>query len=169
MTKSLQLVLLGLVLVFLSSCSPGESGGSVAVSNEASKELVHRWIIGVWDNGNRGLYAELTTEDYVYSYPGSDDLREEAFFAFGDSVRTAIPDLNNTIEQQYVEGDTVITRGTTRGTNLGPFGDIPPTGNSIEVPWVMITRLRDGRIAEEWEIFDTFAFMTQIGAVSTSE
>ena len=165
----IQLVLIGLASVFLSSCAPGESGGSSAASNEASKELVHRWIVGVWDNGDRELYAELATEDYVFSYPGSEDLRGEAFLGFGDSVRAAIPDLNNTIEQQYVEGDTVITRGTTRGTNLGAFGDIPASGNSVEVPWVLITRLREGRVAEEWEVFDTLAFMTQIGAVSTSE
>ncbi len=169
MKIGLQLVLTGLAMVLLSSCAPGESDGSGAASNEASKELVHRWIVGIWDNGDRELYAELATDDYVYSYPGSGDLREQAFFDFGDSVRAAIPDLNNTIEQQYVEGDTVVTRGTTRGTNLGAFGDIPPTGNSVEVPWVMITRLREGRVAEEWEIFDTLAFMTQIGAVSTSE
>ncbi len=169
MRISLQLVLAGLVIALLSSCAPGESGGAGAASEEASKELVRRWIIGIWDNGDRELFGELATEDYVYSYPGSGDLRGDAFFGFGDMVRSAIPDLNNTIEQQFVDGDMVVTRGTTRGTNQGAYGDIPPTGNAVEVPWVMITRLREGRIAEEWEIFDTLAFMTQIGAVSSSE
>ena len=169
MRISLQLILATLIMAFLSSCAPGESGGADAASQEASKELVRRWLTGIWDNGDKELFRELATEDYVYSYPGQEELRGDAFLDFGDSIRSAIPDFNNTIEQQFIEGDMVVTRGTTRGTNQGAFGDIPPTGNSVEVPWVMFTRLRDGRVAEEWEIFDTLGFMTQLGAVSTPE
>jgi len=169
MKKGLLLIPITVCTVFLTGCASEESGGGVVASQEASKELVRRWLVGVWDNGDREIFRELAADDYVYSYPGEDGLRGDAFIAYGDSIRSAIPDLNNTIEHQLAEGDMVITRGTTRGTNDGALGGIPPSGNSIEVPWVMFTRLSDGRIAEEWEIFDTLAFMTQIGAVSTSE
>ena len=169
MRTSSLLILATLFMAFLTSCAPGESGGTDTASQEASKELVRRWITGIWDNGDKELFRELATEDYVYSYPGQEELRGDAFLGFGDSIRSAIPDLKNTIEQQFIEGDMIVTRGTTRGTNQGAFGDIPPTGNSIEVPWVMFTRLRDGRVAEEWEIFDTLTFMTQLGAVSTPQ
>ena len=85
---------------------------------------------------------------------------------FGNAFRSAIPDLNNTIEEQIAEGHTVVTLVTTRGTHKGAFGDVAPTGNSIEMPWVMITRIRDGRITEDLEIYDSLGLLTQLGAVS---
>jgi predicted ester cyclase len=101
------------------------------------------------------------------SVSGQADFRGEAFLAYGDAIRAAIPNLNHTYEKQFNDGDTIVTRGTTRDTHLGAFGDFPATGNAIEVPWVMITRLKDGRVSAEWEIFDTLAFMTQLEAVSS--
>ena len=169
MRTSSLLILATLFVAFLTSCAPGESGRTDMTSQEASKELVRRWITGIWEAGNIELLQELATEDYGYSFPGQEGLRGNAFVDYVDTIRSAIPDLSNTIEQQVAEGDTIVTRGTTRGTHQGTFADIAPTGNSIEVAWVMFTRIKDGRIAEEWEIFDTLAFMTQLGAVSTPE
>ncbi len=163
------LILATVFMVLLTSCAPGESGGTDMTSQEVSKELVRRWITGIWDRGNIALLQELATEDYSYSDPGQTGLRGDAFVDYVHAVRSAIPDLSNTIEQQVAEGDTIVTRGTTRGTHQGTFADIAPTGNSIEVAWVMITRIRDGRIAEEWEIFDSLAFMTQLGAIATPD
>lgn len=139
------------------------------MSSEAKKETVRRWLAGIWDDGNTELLQELATEDYGYSYPGQDILQGEAFVGFVDSIRSAIPDLTNAIHEQVVDGDTVVTRGTTHGTHQGSFGDIGPSGNSIEVPWVMFTRMSDGRISKEWEIFDSLAFMTQLGAVPSPD
>jgi steroid delta-isomerase-like uncharacterized protein len=139
------------------------------MDSDSSKDLVRRWIKGIWDNGKTQLLQELALESYSWSAPGQGEFRDEAFVGFVNAIRSAIPDLNNTIEEQFAEGTTIITRGTTRGTHNGPFGDIAASGNSIEVPWVMITRLDDGRIAEEWEVFDSLTFMTQLGALSTSE
>jgi len=139
------------------------------MTSDVSKDLVRRWITGIWDNGEIQLLQDLALESYSWSAPGQGEFRDEAFVGFVNAIRSAIPDLNNTIEQQFAEGDTIITRGTTRGTHKGAFGDISASGNPIEVPWVMITKLKDGRIAEEWEIFDTLTFMTQLGALSVPE
>lgn len=78
-------------------------------------------------------------------------------------VRSAFPDLNNTIESQISEREIVVTRGTTRGTHQGSFGQLAPTGKSVAVPWVIITRIQDGRIVEDWEIYDDLDMMTQLG------
>jgi len=163
------LILATLFTAFLTGCTPTESGGTDMTSQETSKELVGRWITGIWGRGNIELLQELATEDYSYSYPGQEGLRGDAFVDYVHAIRSAIPDLDDTIEQQVADGDTVVTRGTTRGTHQGSFGDIAPTGNLIEVSWVMFTRLEDGRIAEEWEIFDELALMKQLGAISMSE
>ena len=136
---------------------------------EKNKELVRRWMTGIWEEGNTQLLKELAAENYSYYAPGQGEFRDESFVGFVNAVRAAIPDLNNTFEEQIAEGDTVVTRGTTRGTHQGAFGDIAASGNAIEVPWAMITKIKDGQIAAEWEIFDTLTFMTQLGALSATE
>ena len=169
MRKSSLLIHLALLVAFLTSCAPGASDGPDTASQEASKELDRHWIVSMWDNGDKQVFDELSTEDDVYRAPGQADLKGDAAFAYGEVIRAAFPDLNNSIEEQYVDGDMIVTRGTTRGTHQGPFGDIPATGNAIEVPWVMFTRLENGRVAADWEIFDTLVLMTQLEAVSTPQ
>ena len=163
------LILVSLLLVSLTGCPAGHSDGPDVASQEAAKQLVRHWIVSMWDKGDRDVFEELSADDYVYSTPGEADRKGNEAFAYGEAIRAAFPDLNNTIEEQYVDGDMIVTRGTTRGTHQGPFGDFQATGNAVEVPWVMITRLRNGRVAADWEIFDTFALMSQIGAVATPE
>ena len=74
-------------------------------------------------------------------------------------------DLDNLIKYMGIteEGEIVVTRGITRGTHQGSFGQLAPTGKSVAVPWVIITRIRDGRIVEDWEIYDGLGMMTQLG------
>ncbi len=139
------------------------------MTSDKNKELVRRWMTGIWDDGNTQLLQELAVDNYFYYAPGQGEFRDESFIGFVNAVRAAIPDLNNTFEEQIAEGDTVVTRGITRGTHQGAFGDIAASGNAIEVPGVMITKIKDGQITEEWEIFDTLTFMTQLGAPSASE
>ena len=133
------------------------------MSTENNKETVRRWIIGIWNSGDFGLIEELASEDYVYEAPSHGEIRGDAFRDFVAEVRSAFPDLNNTIESQISEGEIVVTRGTTRGTHQGPFGQLAPTGKSVSVPWVFFTRFQDGRILEDWEIYDGLGMMTQLG------
>jgi predicted ester cyclase len=45
---------------------------------------------------------------------------------------SAFPDLTSTVEQQTVAGEWVTTRATMRGTHLGAFMGIAPTGKAVE-------------------------------------
>lgn len=136
---------------------------------ESNKETVHRWIKGIWDGGNVGLMDELASDGYAFSSPGHGEMRGEAFREFVAQVRSAFPDLNNTIESQISEGDVVVTRGTTRGTHDGDFGEIGATGKSVAIPWVMYTRIQNGRILEDWELYDGLGMMTQLGVIPAPE
>jgi predicted ester cyclase len=115
------------------------------------------------------LIEELAVSDrYIYKVPGHEGLRGQSFKDFVSTVRAAFPDLRNTIESQVAEGDLVVTRGTTRGTQRGPFAGIAPTGKSIEVAWVIFTSFQNGRIVADWELYDALGMMTQLGALTAS-
>jgi predicted ester cyclase len=81
------------------------------------------------------------------------------------SYRDALTGLNVTIEHQFTEGDYVATRTTIRGRHDGELMGTPPSGRDVEFAGLTISRCRDGKIAEEWELVDTVALLRQIGAL----
>jgi len=43
---------------------------------------------------------------------------------------------------------------------------VAPTGRRVSVSGISISRVADGKIAEEWPVWDQMGLMRQIGAVS---
>jgi steroid delta-isomerase-like uncharacterized protein len=129
----------------------------------AMKEAARRWIVGIWNEQDFAVLAELGSPGYVYRVPGKEEVRPEALPAYVARLHGAFPDLHNTLEAQVAEGETVVTLGTTHGTHLRPLGDVPATGRTMEVPWAMVTRFRDGRIVEDSEYYDESLLLRQLG------
>lgn len=133
---------------------------------DGKKQVVQRWITEAWGGVDLDLADELVAADYVFRAPGLPDAHgPEGIKGLIAMFRSAFPDLSNTIQEQIAEGGTVMTRGTTTGTHHGPFGEMPPTGKSITVQWIMVSRFDGDRIAEDFEVFDSLGLMQQLGAV----
>jgi predicted ester cyclase len=49
-----------------------------------------------------------------------------------------------------------------RGTHLGELWDLPPTGNQVELEFIDIFRLRDGKLIEHWTSMDIAALRQQM-------
>ena len=77
----------------------------------------------------------------------------------------ACPDFKFTPEDIIAEGDKVVTRWTAYGTHEAPIRDIPATGKRVKVNGVTIKRLADGKVVEEWSLFDMFGVMQQLRAI----
>jgi predicted ester cyclase len=60
-----------------------------------------------------------------------------------------------TVEDIIAEGDRVAARVTMRGTHLGEFDGIAPTGKRVEVRAIDIYRITDGKIVEHWAMATT--------------
>jgi steroid delta-isomerase-like uncharacterized protein len=69
------------------------------------------------------------------------------------------------IEEIFSTDDRVVVRWTGTGTHVAEVNGIPPTNKSIRVDAITIHRMRDGKIAETWEVWDTLSFLQQIGVV----
>ena len=69
------------------------------------------------------------------------------------------------IEEIFSTNDRVIVRWTGSGTHVAEINGIPATGKSISVDAIAIHRMRDGKIAESWEVWDTLGFLQQLGVV----
>ncbi len=45
---------------------------------------------------------------------------------------------------------------------------VPPTGKQIEVEAISVFRIEDGKIAEEWTVWDALGLLQQVEAVPAS-
>ena len=138
------------------------------MTTETNKAIIRRYYDDVHNHGNVPLLTELTHADYVEHnpFPGHGqglaglqqrvELLQRAF-------RGAF-----TIEDMIAEGEKVVVRWTGRVVQHGEFLGIPPTGKSATYSGIDIFTLRDGRMAEHWDVVDVFGLLQQLGVLPQS-
>lgn len=137
---------------------------------EENKVLARRFIEEAWDEGNLGAIDEMTVEDFVYHDPppGIPSTRE-GFRRIVAMSRAAFPDLRIVVEDVIAEEDRVAIRYTMRATHQGELMGIPPTGEQVAVPGIVVLRVRDGKLTERWENADNLGLMQQLGVIPSPE
>jgi predicted ester cyclase len=78
----------------------------------------------------------------------------------------AFPDARLVLTSVWGAGDYVVAEGTFEGTNTGPapqMGIKKATGKPVQVRFLEIIRFADGKVKEDWLLFDSMAFATQLG------
>ncbi len=79
------------------------------------------------------------------------------------SSYSSFPDQTFEIKGEIVEGNILVHWAVLRGTCLGPFMGLPPTGRRIELPFVARIEFRDGAMAGETIWYDMLTLCDQIG------
>jgi predicted ester cyclase len=113
--------------------------------------------------GQFDALREVVSRDYVRHPDGIRGV--EGLTEMVEGYRSALADLTVTVEHQFTEGDYVATRTTIRGRHEGELIGAPPTGRDVEFSALTISRCRDGKIEEEWELADTMGLLQQVGAL----
>ncbi len=99
------------------------------MSTQDNKALARRFFEEFWDQKNLAVADELMAANHVDHTPGSPPglpPGPAGFKQFASVYFTAFPNLRITIDDQVAEGDTVVTRWTSHGTNTGSL-----FGNSV--------------------------------------
>jgi steroid delta-isomerase-like uncharacterized protein len=115
-------------------------------------------------------FGELLAEDFVEheEMPGLEPSKEGVKQLF-HMYRAAFPDLRMEPQDVLVSGDKAVARVRATGTHQGEFLGIAPTGKSVDVQLIDITRFGDDGLAREhWGVFDALAMMQQLGAIPQS-
>lgn len=110
-------------------------------------------------------HTSMYGDDWVGHFPGMPPLDANGHEMYAKVMETAFPDLDRQIEDMVAEGDRVVVRWTAKGTHLGDFNGIPPTGNFATSSGITIFRVAEGRIVEEWSESDTLGLLQQVGAI----
>ena len=66
----------------------------------------------------------------------------------------AFPDLSITLDDCLVDGERMALYWTWRGTQRGPFMNIPPTGHQVNVRGTSLIALEGGKIRRTLRIWD---------------
>jgi predicted ester cyclase len=77
----------------------------------------------------------------------------------------AFPDLDSSEDDLVCEGDKIVVRRTFRGTHKGEFMGVAASGNEVTFGGIFIDRCNEGKIEEQWVVFDALGVMRQIGGI----
>ncbi|MDQ6692155.1 MAG: ester cyclase [Candidatus Dormibacteraeota bacterium] len=134
-------------------------------NDDRNKTNVLRLYEEVLNQGRLEVLDEIAMADHVEHNPfpqqrqGVEGLKQRA------SVVRAAFNPQFTIEHVLQEGDKVAVMWTNLGTHVGEWFGFSPTGKSITAHGVDIFRLRDGRLAEHWDVVDTTDFLAKVGVL----
>jgi steroid delta-isomerase-like uncharacterized protein len=132
--------------------------------SEQNKALVRRTFEQIWNRGNVGIIEERFASDYI-GHSTTEIRGPEGGKRFVAAMREAFPDFYYTVEDEIAEGDRVVHRWTARGTHVGPFQGIPPTGKRVTIAGTSVYRVADGKLVEGWTNTDMLGLLQQLGAV----
>jgi predicted ester cyclase len=130
-----------------------------------NKETVRRLYEEVANQGRLELLDEIACADHVEHNPfpqqgqGAEGLKQRV-----SMVRAAF-NPRFTIEHLIAEGDKVAVMWSNQGTHVGEWFGFAPTGKSLTTQGVGIHLLRDGRLAEHWDVVDIVNFLTSVGVL----
>ncbi len=142
------------------------------MSIEENKTLSRREIEEIFSEGKLDVADEIYSSGFVdydlvlpQTMNGPEEMKE-----YVSMYRSAFPDLEVTLEDQVAEGDKVVNRWTARGTHQGEYMGVSPTGKEVQFAGMHISRVNEeGKIAENWEVYDLMGLMRQIGAAQLEQ
>lgn len=79
------------------------------------------------------------------------------------AFRTAFPDIEDHVVEQYADGDTIVSKLRCVGTQDGPFRGLPPSGKRADFTAIGIDRFDGDLIVERSAWFDLADLMRQLG------
>jgi predicted ester cyclase len=130
-----------------------------------NKQAVRRLYDEVANQGRLELIDEIAWPDHVEHNPfpqqgqGAEGLKQRI-----SMVRAAF-NPHFTIEHLIAEGDKVSVMWSNQGTHVGDWFGFAPTGKRVITHGVDIHLLRDGRLAEHWDVVDLINFLTNVGVL----
>jgi predicted ester cyclase len=161
MTDPSRLLLLALGMASASvSCASGPDA-----QLEANKAAV-RTMVEAGNALQLDRLDSVMTPDFVRHSQATPDAQVNSladFKQFLTNDRATFPDENVELVSMVAEGDRVALLARFTGTQSGPMGPFPPTGKSVNVPFLGMLRMENGKIAEMWVEWDNVAILTQLG------
>ena len=139
----------------------------MSISNEA---LARRVFDEIWNGGNLDLIDELYAENFVCHIEPNDDWKgRDAVRDAVNLIRGTFRDFEDRIDDVVACGDKVAVRSTMSGTFRESKSEENGTDElRVSTLTLLIYRIADGQIAEQWEVVNLQGIFRQLGFISDS-
>ena len=122
---------------------------------------VRRFVDEVWNRKNYEAAADLYDVGFANPFGSGPSARVEPIRRYHQSF----PDLQLTIEEVVVAGDTVLLKATFRGTDTGGYVGREPTGRVVEEWVVSVMHFGGDKVVQEWIGADKLGLFIQLGVI----
>lgn len=132
---------------------------------EKKKTIIRNAYEEIWNQGNLGVADELFAINYIYH--GVPEIRGAGGIKKHVAVlRASFPDFHLSLEDMIAEGDKVVSRWTGGGKQMGEFMGVPPSGKQVNITGIIISRIANDKIVEEWETSDQLGLLQLLDVIS---
>ena len=138
------------------------------MSTETQKEIGNKAIVKhlieeLWSRRNFSILDEVYSPEVLYHGPSIELHNLDELKNLINDFSIAFHDTKMTVKDQIAKDDMVVTKFVYEGIHKRNFRKTPPTGKKIIIKGVAIDRLVNGKIVDEWEMFDELGMMKQLG------
>ena len=120
---------------------------------EQNKSVIKRYWNGKWNERHPEILDELLTIDVIHHGSSNEINGVEEYKKVYNTYLSAMMNTRFEIKELIAEGNLIMSRAIFYGTYNGTLGDIYPVGKEISFRFFSVFRIVDGKIAEEWELF----------------
>ncbi len=148
------------LLIVLCGCNSNNHKSDL----EANREIVRKYH-QVWSNGQVSELDTIMSPGFVchfingIEWKGIEGAKNEIV-----SHRKSFPDWNEEIVDMIAEGDKVVTRYKSTGTQKGKFNGLDSTGIKVTIFEASIYRIANGKLVEQWGFPDALSLNNQLQA-----
>jgi predicted ester cyclase len=120
---------------------------------EQNKAIIQSYWDGKWNERRPEILDELLSENVMHHGSADEINGVEEYKKVYNTYLSAMMNTRFEIQELIAEGDLVMSRAICYATYNGSLGDIFPVGEEISFRFFTVFKLIDGRIVEEWELF----------------
>lgn len=148
------------VLLIVCGCNSNDQKTDLGANRDIVKKY-HK----VWSDGQVADLDKIMSPGFVCHFINGLEWKgiEGAKNAISGH-RKSFPDWNEEIVDVIAEGDKVVTRYKSTGTQQGKFNELDSTGIKVTIFETSIYRIADGKLVEQWGFPDALSLNNQLQA-----
>ena len=140
----------------------------VALAAEDENIAIVRGMITAVNDRRLDLLEDYVAQDVVRHSAATPEVNVtslDEFRTFLEADISAVPDSVQEVDLIFANDDYVGVVARYIGTQTGAMGPFPPSGRSVEIPFIGILRIENSKIAEIWVEWDNLGPLVQLGHI----
>lgn len=93
-------------------------------------------------------------------------VEDEALLEHIEMAEMGFPKYRIEVEDMVEDGNKIVVRARLQGRHDGPFNGIPATNKVIDMPFMIMYQIENGKIVHHWLEMNHLALLTELGAIN---